>query len=323
MRSLRSLLVTGGAGFIGSALVRKLLERDDLDHLTVLDKFTYAGNRTNLSGPDQDPRFQLVEGDILNRDLVQRILSEHHYTGVMNLAAETHVDRSIARADDFIVTNVAGVSNLLDACRAAHVPLLQCSTDEVYGSTPFPQQYDEFTRLNPSSPYSASKASADLLVRAAYTTYGQDVVIARCTNNYGPRQHREKLIPTLIYHALRDEALPIYGSGRQIRDWIHVDDCALGLIATFEKGSSSRIFNLGAKCERTNLGIARTILSQLQKPESLITHVADRPGHDIRYALNVRNALIALQWRARIPFRSGFEATVRELAAELRPSESR
>ncbi|YCM45977.1 dTDP-glucose 4,6-dehydratase [Verrucomicrobiaceae bacterium 227] len=320
MRSLRSLLVTGGAGFIGSALVRKLLAREDVERLTVLDKFTYAGIRSNLIGPDQDPRFQLIKGDILDRDLIQKILTENHYTGVLNLAAETHVDRSIARADDFIVTNVAGVSILLDACRAARVPLLQCSTDEVYGSTPFPQQFDEFTRLNPSSPYSASKASADLLIRAAYATYGQDVVIARCTNNYGPRQHREKLVPTLIYHALRDEPLPLYGSGRQIRDWIHVDDCALGLIATFEKGPPNRIFHLGAKCERTNLGIARTILSQLQKPESLISHVDDRPGHDIRYALNVRMALTTLQWRARIPFRSGFEATVRELAAELRPT---
>ncbi|MEJ6580307.1 MAG: dTDP-glucose 4,6-dehydratase [Akkermansiaceae bacterium] len=320
MRSLRSLLITGGAGFIGSALVRKLLERDDLERLTVLDKFTYAGNRANLSGPDQDPRFRLIEGDILDRNLVQQILADHQCSGLLNLAAETHVDRSIARADDFVVTNIAGVSNLLDACRAANVPLLQCSTDEVYGPTPFPQQFDEFARLNPSSPYSASKASADLLVRAAHTTYRQDVVIARCTNNYGPRQHREKLIPTLIFHALRDEPLPLYGSGRQIRDWIHVDDCSLGLIAAFEKGQANRVFNLGAKCERTNLGIARTILSQLQKPESLITHVDDRPGHDIRYALNVRTALTALQWRARIPFRSGFEATVRELAAELRPT---
>jgi len=320
VRSLRSLLVTGGAGFIGSALVRKLLERVDLERLIVLDKFTYAGNIANLSGPDQDPRFQLIVGDILNRELVQRILSGNRCTGVMNLAAETHVDRSIARAHDFILTNVAGVSSLLEACRIARVPLLQCSTDEVYGSTPFPHQFDEFARLNPSSPYSASKASADLLVHAAFTTFGQDVVIARCTNNYGPRQHREKLIPTLIHHALRDESLPIYGSGRQIRDWIHVNDCALGLIAAFEKGPASRIFNLGAKCERTNLGIARTILSQLQKPESLINHVEDRPGHDIRYALNVRNALIALKWRARIPFRSGFKSTVRELAAGLRPS---
>ena len=320
VRSIRSLLVTGGAGFIGSALVRKLLERDDLERIIVLDNFTYAGNRTNLIGPDKNSRFQLIKGDILDRNLVQRILSENQCTGVLNLAAETHVDRSIARADDFITTNVAGVSQLLDACRNENVPLLQCSTDEVYGPTPFHRTFDEFARLNPSSPYSASKASADLLVRAAHTTYGQDVIIARCTNNFGPRQHSEKLIPTLIFHALRDEPLPIYGSGQQIRDWIHVDDCALGLIAAFEKASSNRVFNLGAKCEHTNLGIARTILKQLQKPESLITHVEDRPGHDIRYALDVRAALTALQWRARIPFRSGFEATVRELAADLRPA---
>lgn len=318
MRSLRSILLTGGAGFIGSTLTRKLLERDDLERLTILDKFTYAGDRRNLIGPDQDPRFQLIEGDILDRPLIDRILSEQQYTGIFNLAAESHVDRSIACADHFITTNIAGVSNLLDASRPHGIPFLQCSTDEVYGPTPAHQKFDEYARLNPSSPYSASKASADLLVRAAMTTHGQDVVIARCTNNYGPRQHREKLIPTLIYNALRDAPLPIYGSGQQIRDWIHVDDCALGLIATFESGPSGRVFNIGAKCERTNLGIARNILKILKKPESLITQVGDRPGHDCRYSLDVQQALLVLEWRARIPFRTGFESAVREQAANLR-----
>ena len=320
MRSLQSILLTGGAGFIGSALARKLLGRDELEKLIVVDKFTYAGNRANLIGPDRDSRFQLIEGDILDRELISKVLCDFRCTGVMNLAAETHVDRSISSPGEFISTNVLGTEALLEACREHSVPLLQCSTDEVYGPTPFPTQFDEFAKLSPSSPYSASKAGADLLVRAAHTTYGQDVVIARCTNNYGPRQHREKLIPTLIYHALRDQPLPIYGSGRQIRDWIHVDDCALGLIAAFEKGQTNRVYHLGAKSEHTNLGIARTILKQLQKPESLISHVPDRPGHDARYALNVRLAFAMLQWRARIPFRSGFESTVRELAAELRPT---
>lgn len=319
MRSLRSILLTGGAGFIGSTLARLLLERDDLEQLVVLDKLTYAGNRGNLVGPDQDPRFHFVEGDIHDQALVAGLLERFQCTGIMHLAAESHVDRSIARPSDFIHTNIAGTSALLEAARPFETSFLQCSTDEVYGPIPFPGQVDESARIRPSSPYSASKASADLLVHASHTTYGQDVVIARCTNNYGPRQHLEKLIPTLIHHALRDQPLPIYGSGRQIRDWIHVEDCAKGLIATFEKGFSNRAYNIGAKFERTNLGIARTILKQLHKPESLIHHIDDRPGHDERYSVSPRLALIELEWRARIPFRSGFEKTVRELANHLRP----
>lgn len=321
MRSLNSILVTGGAGFIGSTLVRKLLERPEVESLVVLDALTYAGNRGNLVGPDRDPRFHFVEGNILDRELVTRLLQEFKCTGVMHLAAESHVDRSIARPAEFTIANIGGTAVILEATRDLKVPLLQCSTDEVYGPIPFPKQADESQKLKPSSPYSASKAGADLLVQAAHITYGQDVVIARCTNNYGPRQHPEKLIPRMIYQALRDAPLPVYGSGRQIRDWIHVDDCALGLIATFEKGFPNRVYHLGAKCERTNLGIIRTILKQLHKPESLMTHVEDRLGHDDRYALNVRLALVELEWRARIPFRSGFEAAVREMSQTLRPSE--
>ncbi len=320
MRSLRSILLTGGAGFIGSSLARLLLERNDLEKLVILDKLTYAGSLENLAGPDQDPRFHFLEGDISDQGLVARLLEQFKCTGIMHLAAESHVDRSIAKPAGFIHTNVAGTSDLLEVARSFDTPFLQCSTDEVYGPISFPDQADEFARIKPSSPYSASKASADLLVQAAHTTYGQDVVIARCTNNYGPRQHAEKLIPTLIHHALRDQPLPIYGSGRQIRDWIHVEDCAKGLIATFEKGFSNRIYNIGAKFERTNLGIARTILKELHKPESLISHIKDRPGHDDRYAINPRLALIELEWRARIPFRSGFEKVVRELANTLRPA---
>ncbi len=318
MRSLRSILLTGGAGFIGSTLVRQLLMRDEVERLVVLDSLTYAGSRENLVGPDRDPRFHFVEGDILDLALVTRLLRENACSGLMNLAAESHVDNSIERPGDFISTNIGGTSVLLEAARSVAVPFLQCSTDEVYGPINFPKYADESQKLRPSSPYSASKASADLLVQAANTTYGQDVVIARCTNNYGPRQHPEKLIPKMIYHALRDEPLPIYGSGQQIRDWIHVEDCAKGLIATFEKGHSNRIYHLGAKFERTNLGIARSILKQLHKPESLIQQAPDRPGHDARYALDPRLALIELDWRARIPFRSGFEEVVRELSQNLR-----
>ncbi len=318
MRSLSSLLLTGGAGFIGSTLVRKILERSEVEKLIVLDKFTYAGDRNHLVGPDHDSRLTIVKGDILDQSLTTRLIEEHQVTGVLNLAAESHVDRSIASTQEFALTNVLGASSLLEICRLLKVSFLQCSTDEVYGSTPFPQKFDEFTKLRPSSPYSASKASADLLTIASHTTYLQDVVIARCTNNYGPRQHREKLIPTLIYHAMRDEPLPIYGSGQQIRDWIHVEDCALGLIAAFEHGTPGKIYHLGARDEHTNLGIARTILKQLGKPESLISHVDDRPGHDARYALATRHSLESLGWKARIPFRTGFEETVREISSQLR-----
>lgn len=320
VRSLRSILLTGGAGFIGSTLTRHLLARNDLEKLVVLDALTEVANRAHLSGPDQDPRFEFIEGDINDRQRVALLLRKTSCTGIFNLAAESHVDRSIKNPDAFIRTNIMGVSNLLEVARAADVPMLQCSTDEVYGAIPSPKRVDEAGKLRPSSPYSASKASADLLGRAAHHTHGQDVVIARCTNNYGPRQHREKLIPTLVYHALRDQPLPLYGSGRQIRDWIHVDDCALGLITTFEKGRSGQIYHLGAKTERTNLGIAREVLKHLQKPPTLISHVPDRPGHDARYALDPRRALIELGWRARIPFRSAIGNVIRELAQSLRSS---
>ncbi len=301
--------------------MRKLLERSDISRLVVLDSLTYAGDRRNLSGPDQDPRFHFVEGSINDPELVQKLLKDAAITGIFHLAAESHVDRSIADPANFVHTNVGGTSCLLDCARLAQVPILICSTDEVYGPTPVHTTFSESDPLKPSSPYSASKAAADLMAIAAVTTYGQDVVIARCTNNYGPRQHREKLIPRFVYQALRDEPLPIYGSGQQIRDWIHVDDCALGLIAAYEHGTKANVYHIGASSESTNLGIARRLLKTLHKPESLITHVTDRPGHDMRYALNVSRSLQILGWKARIPFRTGFSEVVRELASDLRPAD--
>lgn len=315
---MKSILVTGGAGFIGSALVRKLLLRQEVEQLIVLDSLTYAGSLSKLFGPDQDPRFHFVNGDINDSQLVSRLLAEKEVTGTFHLAAESHVDRSISSPADFIQTNITGTSKLLEVTRAHRSPLLVCSTDEVYGPTPAHTKFSESTTLNPSSPYSASKASADLLALAAVKTYGQNLVIARCSNCYGPRQHPEKLIPRLIFQALRDQPLLIYGSGQQIRDWMHVDDCALGLIATFERGSAGQIYHLGANSEHTNLGIARSILKKLHKAETLITHINDRPGHDERYALDVRRALQSLSWKARIPFRTGFDEAVRELSSELR-----
>lgn len=317
MRSLRSILLTGGAGFIGSALARALLDRPDLEHLVILDSLTYAGNRANLVGPDQDPRLNFTEGDIADQKLVSQIFEKFQCTGVMHLAAESHVDQSIANPTKFITTNINGTFALLDMARRHQAPFLQCSTDEVYGPIALPAKADESFPIHPSSPYSASKASADLIVHAAHTTFGQDIVIARCSNNYGPRQHREKLIPTLIHRSLRNEPLPIYGSGKQIRDWIHVDDTARGLIEVFEKGLSHRIYNLGGNCEQTNLEIAHTVLKHLNKPESLIAHVQDRPGHDARYAIDATRAKTDLNWEAQIPFEEGFQKTVQELSETL------
>jgi dTDP-glucose 4,6-dehydratase len=315
VRSLRSILVTGGAGFIGSSLVRHLLAVPQLEHLVVLDKLTYAGNPGNLIGPDQDPRFRFVEGDIGDAPLVARLLGEVTATGVFHLAAESHVDRSIENSDDFILTNVFGTSRVLDACRTTGVPLLHCSTDEAYGSIDPPGKFTEDSPLQPGSAYSASKASADLLCLASHNTHGQDVVITRCTNNYGPRQHDEKFIPTLVRHAVQDLSLPIYGDGLQIRDWIHVDDHCRGMIAAFLRGPSGHVFNFGGHCERTNLGIARTILSIFGKPESLISSVPDRPGHDRRYAIDTTKAEHYFAWHPTQSFQSAFPSVVRELAA--------
>jgi dTDP-glucose 4,6-dehydratase len=314
-RDLSRPLVTGGAGFIGSALVRLLLERPEVERVVVLDKLTYAGSLEHLP---EDPRLSFVEGDIMDRRLVAGLLETHTITGVFNLAAESHVDRSIERADDFIATNITGAFQVLSACREANVPLLQSSTDEVYGSIDPPGRFTEDSPLRPSSPYSASKTSADLLGLAAVTTYDQDIVITRGSNTYGPRQHPEKLIPRMIQCALRDEPLPVYGDGLQVRDWMHVNDHSSGLIAAFLYGKAGGVYNLGAGCERANLDLVRELLAILGKPESLIRHVTDRPGHDRRYALDATKARRELGWKPRAEFAREFPETVRRLAEALR-----
>lgn len=317
LRSLQSILLTGGAGFIGSTLARVLLAREDVEKIIILDKLTYAGNPDNLSEIQQLPHIHFIKGDILDENLVSQILTDHACTGIFNLAAESHVDRSISDPSHFFSTNILGTANIAEIARKLGIPLLQCSTDEVYGSIEAPLQLDESANLAPSSPYSASKSSADLILQAAHTTHGQDIVIARCTNNYGPRQHQEKLIPALIYNALRDQPLPIYGSGTQVRDWIHVNDCAHGLIDIFEKGRSGSIYHLGANNEFTNLEIAHLILKKMRKPTSLITHVADRLGHDTRYALNTDRAKDELGWEAKINFHEEIDNVIAELSSSL------
>lgn len=317
MRNLKSILLTGGAGFIGSSLARHLLKEDSLEKLIILDKLTYAGNRAHLALPEQDPRCLFVEGDICDAQLVERIIQEQEITGILHLAAESHVDRSICSAANFITTNVVGTSTLLDAAQRHQLPLLHCSTDEVYGPIAAPEKVKECAKLCPSSPYAASKASADLLCLAAARTHGLEVIVTRSTNNYGPRQHPEKLIPLLIERALRDEKLPIYGSGSQIRDWIHVDDHCEGLLAAWRRGKSGEIYHFAGHRERTNIGMARSILNALHKPHNLIEHVADRPGHDERYALDTEKALMWFGWQPKVSFQDAFPEVVRSLSADL------
>ncbi|MEM9081683.1 MAG: dTDP-glucose 4,6-dehydratase [Verrucomicrobiota bacterium] len=316
MRQLSSILLTGGAGFIGSSLARHLLKEEDLERLVVLDKLTYAGDRRNLACLEADPRFRFVEGDVNDEELLKRVFEEGGVTGVFHLAAESHVDRSIEDSRDFIATNVGGTATILEAARHAGASLLHCSTDEVYGPVAAPNKVQETAGLNPTSAYAASKAGADLLVFAAQKTHGQDVLVTRCTNNYGPRQNPEKLVPLLVKRALADERLPIYGNGLQIRDWIHVDDHCEGMIAAWRRGKSGEVYHFAGHCERTNLGMARSVLDALRKPHSLIEHVKDRKGHDVRYALDTEKATMWFGWRPKRKFAEEFPNVIRALVGE-------
>jgi dTDP-glucose 4,6-dehydratase len=308
---MKRILVTGGCGFIGSNFVRWELETYPDLELTNLDALTYAGNPDNLAGLETEPRYRFVLGDVADRALVVDLLREG-FDAVVHCAAESHVDRSIDDASPFLTTNVVGTQCLLDAARAAGIPrFVQVSTDEVYGAlTPADPAFTETTPLAPNSPYAASKAAADLLVRAAHHTHGLATVITRCSNNYGPYQFPEKLIPLFITNALADKPLPVYGDGRQVRDWIHVIDHCRGIDAALRFGRPGAIYNLGARCERYNLDVTKKVLELTGKTESLIRHVTDRPGHDRRYAVDPGRAEAELGWRACIPFDAGLTDTV-------------
>ena len=305
------VLVTGGAGFIGSNLVR-LLRRERPEWKVVnLDKLTYAGNAESLADLRADPGHLFVRGDIANAELVDYLLREHDVDLVLNLAAESHVDRSILGPGIFVETNVSGTQVLLEAARQARVRrFVQISTDEVYGSLGATGKFTEDSPLRPSSPYSASKTAADLLVLAYGHTFGMDVVVTRCSNNYGPYQFPEKLIPLMIANALEGKKLPVYGDGLQVRDWIHVEDHCRALLAAAEKGKGGEVYNIGSDNEWPNLQIVGRILGLLGKGAESIEHVKDRPGHDRRYAIDARKAHAELRWAPLIPFDEGLKRTV-------------
>jgi dTDP-glucose 4,6-dehydratase len=306
-----TILVTGGAGFIGSNFVRYLLAETDV-RIVNLDALTYAGNLSSLAECLDSARHIFVRGSITSADLVAHLLQQYQVDGIINFAAESHVDRSILGPKVFVETNVQGTLTLLSAAREAGVRrFLQVSTDEVYGSLGDSGFFTEATPLSPNSPYSASKASADLLVRAFHHTFGLDTVTTRCSNNYGPYQFPEKLIPLMIMNARQDKPLPVYGDGLNVRDWLYVGDHCTAIWAAFSKGRAGAVYNLGGNSEKTNLEVVRAILRQVGKPESLITYVKDRPGHDRRYAIDSSRILSELGWRPAVDFDTGMARTVR------------
>jgi dTDP-glucose 4,6-dehydratase len=307
---MMKLLITGGAGFIGSNFVRYMLAKYPECRIINLDKLTYAGNLENLSGLESDSRHEFVQGDIGDPDIVAGILLRG-VDAVINFAAESHVDRSILHSQEFIRTNVVGTLNLLESCRKSKIGrFIQISTDEVYGSLGADGFFTESSLIAPNSPYAASKASADLLVRSYCHTHGFPGIITRCSNNYGPYQFPEKLIPLLISNAMADELLPIYGDGLQIRDWIHVRDHCSAIDAALQRGKFGEVYNVGASQEFTNIYVARTVLKLLGKDESMIRYVEDRPGHDRRYAIDSSKIEAELGWTASTRFDAGLKETI-------------
>ncbi len=305
------LFVTGGAGFIGSAFVRLLLNEIPSCEIANFDALTYAGNLDNLDGLDKS-RHHFVKGDIADREAVSAALAPDT-EAIINFAAESHVDRSIVSADEFIRTNVLGTQVLLDCARARGVQrFVQISTDEVMGSLAEDDQafFTEGSPFRPNSPYAASKAAAEHLVRAAHHTFGLDTVITRCGNNYGPRQFPEKFLPLMLANAMRDEAIPLYGDGQNVRDWIFVDDHCRAILLALTKGRPGVTYNVGARNERRNIDVARSVLDQLGKPQSLIKFVKDRPGHDRRYAIDPSLAESELGWRPIETWETGLRKTI-------------
>ncbi len=309
-----TIIVTGGAGFIGSNFVYLQLKEHPEDRIICLDKLTYAGNLSTLQEAMEHPNFRFVKADIADRAAVEQLFEQEHPDIVVNFAAESHVDRSIENPGIFLQTNIMGTQVLMDACRKYGIQRYhQVSTDEVYGDLPLDRPdlfFTEDTPIHTSSPYSSSKAGADLLVLAYYRTFGLPVSITRCSNNYGPYHFPEKLIPLMISRALADEALPVYGKGENVRDWLYVEDHCKAIDLVMRKGRAGEVYNVGGHNERTNLEVVKTILKELGKPESLITFVTDRPGHDMRYAIDPTKIHSELGWLPETKFEDGIRQTI-------------
>ncbi|MCR6855251.1 dTDP-glucose 4,6-dehydratase [Paenibacillus jamilae] len=306
------VLVTGGAGFIGSNFVRYMVKKYPEYNIVNLDSLTYAGNLENLKDIEESSNYKFVKGDIADRQFINQLFKEEKFDYVLNFAAESHVDRSITNPDIFIQTNIQGTQVLLDAAKNAEVKkYLQVSTDEVYGTLGETGYFTEETPLASNSPYSSSKAGADLLVRAYHETFGLPVNITRCSNNYGPFHFPEKLIPLMIINALNDKQLPVYGDGLNVRDWLHVEDHCQAIDLVLHKGENGEVYNVGGNNERTNIEIVKTILKALDKPESLIKYVTDRPGHDRRYAIDATKLREELCWSPKYNFDTGIEQTIK------------
>jgi dTDP-glucose 4,6-dehydratase len=308
---MHNVLVTGGAGFIGSNFVHYFLGVHPDVKLVNFDDLTYAGNLGNLIGIASDPRYVFVKGDICDRASVDTVLQEHNIDTIVHFAAESHVDRSITGATVFVTTNVVGTQVLLEAARARGVErFLHVSTDEVYGSLGATGKFTESTPLHPNSPYAASKASSDLLALAYEHTFGMPVIVTRCSNNYGPYQFPEKLIPLMIANILNDKELPVYGQGLNVRDWLYVGDHCSAIDTVLQRGKVGEVYNIGGENEWKNIDIVHLLLKRLGKPESLIRYVKDRPGHDLRYAIDATKIRTELGWTPSVTFDQGIAKTV-------------
>lgn len=308
-------LITGGAGFIGSNFLHYMTSTYSDDMFYCIDALTYAGNYNNIKNLEGKSNFKFIHGDITDKELIDKLFDEYHFDYVVNFAAESHVDNSIKNPSIFLTTNILGTQTLMDACRKYGIKRYhQVSTDEVYGDLPLDRPDLLFKETNPikaSSPYSASKAGADLLVLAYHRTFKLPVTISRCSNNYGPYQFPEKLIPVVISKALNDESIPVYGNGLNVRDWIHVHDHNVGVDMIIKNGRDGEVYNLGGHSEKTNLDVVKTILHELGKPESLITYVSDRPGHDLRYAIDSTKTEEELGWKLTYDFNQGIKDTIK------------
>ncbi len=322
---MKNILVTGGAGFIGSNFVKYMLNIDDNVSIINVDLLTYAGNLQSLAEVAENPRYRFVKGDIRDRELIDNLFYKYHIDTVVNFAAESHVDRSITEPEIFLTTNIIGTQNLLDIAKrhwkvepdnkysrdyAAGIKFLQVSTDEVYGALGQTGMFTETTPLAPNSPYSASKAGADMVVRAYNETFGLPVNITRCSNNYGPYQFPEKLIPLMINNCQQGKSLPVYGDGMQIRDWLHVSDHCSAIYRVLEKGQTGEVYNIGGNNEKANIEIVKLIIQAMGKDESLISYVQDRPGHDRRYAIDNAKITSELGWSPSYTFEQGIAETI-------------